>query len=72
MKRIILVVLVSSVLLTGCRLRDKVNYENEDVNEEINNEADIEDINDIESILNDLDYLETNSDEIAEEDLVSE
>jgi len=72
MKRIILVVLVSSVLLTGCRLRDKVNDKNEDASDEVNNESVIEDINDIESILNDLNHLETNSDEIAEEDLVSE
>lgn len=76
MKRLIFMIMVGSIVLTGCGVRNK---DNDDI---IDNKESIEagqdniemknQINDIESVLNDLGQLETNLDDIADEDLVSE
>jgi len=76
MKRIIFVIMIGSIVLTGCGIRDKDNEDisnNQEINEVEQNDVEIKNqISDIESVLNSLDQLEINLDDITDEDLVNE
>jgi len=69
MKRIILMIIIGSIALSGCGLRNK---EVKEVNGEPKDLMVEKDISEIETVLKDLDQLEVNLDDIADEDLVSE
>ncbi len=76
MKRIIFVIMIGSIVLTGCGIRDKDNEDisnNQEINEVEQNDVEIKNqISVIESVLNSLDQLEINLDDITDEDLVNE
>jgi len=69
MKRIILMIIIGSIALSGCGIRNKNVKEVKDESKDVIVEKDI---SEIETVLKDLDQLEVNLDDIADEDLVSE